>query len=636
MIELAEELGKTDVALVALRAMAQQLDAADFGEQLAEIQLRIGELEKRLLHFGAAAEALERASELLPEDRRPLDRLAALYQNSARWADAVRVLERIAEMSYGADAALQLTAAAEISLDKLAEMERAAALFELVLQIAPEQESAQRRLLEIAAAQGNQSRLIQLAEPLLARYPAGTEIDKLPAWLDELYLPLSQAFQAEGKVDEAHRLLGYARERAPQSLDLLTRQAALAKQRGRLGEESDLEEELIGRIVEQKPLEAATRLRALARRVLEQSDDADRSRQLLERAADLAPARPEDRRLLADLWRRSGDLGQRREALKAYLGLVRRDPALDIVLLRTLGATAEELDHPELSQTGQGFLDSLEHAPTGPAPTLSPLPQEAWSLGGGEGGIDLAVRTLSPYLEPLFPSQLGRYGVTSDDRVGPGHAPELNQWIDRARESLGARPVDVYLAPALKGVAIENTHPPSLIIGAHAVSALGQAGLQWLLCQRLALVELGFTLATKFSPKDVVTLVSLVALFLSDDAPVPAAEKQRLQAFLGALRRSCPELVRQGLLEQNPRIVRELTGFEPHRYVANANAKANQLALLVSGDLRAALSVLDYFDVSDSPKGLPWELPQGRALVDWAFSEEHLWLRRLALGKGPE
>jgi hypothetical protein len=175
-----------------------------------------------------------------------------------------------------------------------------------------------------------------------------------------------------------------------------------------------------------------------------------------------------------------------------------------------------------------------------------------------------------------------------------------------------------------------------LIIGAHAVSALGQAGLQWLLCQRLALVELGFTLATKFSPKDVVTLVSLVALFLSDDAPVPAAEKQRLQAFLGALRRSCPELVRQGLLEQNPRIVRELTGFEPHRYVANANAKANQLALLVSGDLRAALSVLDYFDVSDSPKGLPWELPQGRALVDWAFSEEHLWLRRLALGKGPE
>ena len=87
------------------------------------------------------------------------------------------------------------------------------------------------------------------------------------------------------------------------------------------------------------------------------------------------------------------------------------------------------------------------------------------------------------------------------DRVGPGHAPEVHQWIERVRESLGARPVDAYLALGTRGVALENTQPPSLIIGSEAPAALGQSGMQFLACQRLALIELGLTLPSKFSPE---------------------------------------------------------------------------------------------------------------------------------------
>ena len=639
LIDLAEELGNGELALAALRAMVEQLDPHEFAEQVVESHLRIAELQKRALHFDAAAESLEKASELRPEDERPLQRLAALYQNGSRWVDAVRVLERVAALKSGPESAVPLTVAGEITLDKLADMERASLLFDRALQASPDQESALRRSLEMAAALGQQERLLPLADQVLAIYfgPAGAKLRPSPAWLDELFLPIAQAFEQAGRIEDAYGVLVLARERSPGDLALLDHQATLAKRSGRFGEEADLEAQLIERIVSSRPLEAATRLRILARRVLEKLDDSDRAREMLYRAAALAPARPEDRRLLADLQRQTTDPLVCGQALETYLELVRRDPTLDLVLLRVLAATAAEQDRPELSQTALSLVAALEGATVGAAPTLTPLPQSAWAIGSlaGEGGIELVLQTLAPYLEPLFPVQLARYGVSGVDRVGPGHAPELHQWVDRARESLGARPTDVYLSPSLKGVALENSHPPSLLIGAQAVQALGQGGMQWLLCQRLALSELGFTLPAKFSPKDVTTLAALATLYLTDDAPVPMADRQRLHVFLEALRRSCPEAVRQTLLGQAARTARELHAFDPHRYIASALARANRLALLVTGDLRSALAALDYLDGGDAPRGRPWELPQGKALIEWAFSEEHNALRRLALGKQP-
>jgi hypothetical protein len=235
----------------------------------------------------------------------------------------------------------------------------------------------------------------------------------------------------------------------------------------------------------------------------------------------------------------------------------------------------------------------------------------------------------------LFPVQLSRYGITEADRVGPGHAAELHQWVERVKESLGSRPLEVYLASAFRGVAIETTRPPTLIVGADSVSVLGQAGMQWLLSQRVALNELGFSLTAKFSPADLTTLATLATLFLSEAAPVAPAERERLQAFVEALQRTCPEQVRQGLAGQASKADRELQSFDPHRFAAAAGAKANRLALLVTGDLRAALSAIQYLEMPPGDAFRPWELPSVKSLIEWAFSEEYLALRRSALGKPP-
>ncbi len=283
LVELAEELGSSEIASEALRGMAQQLDPREFPEQVAGIELRIAEIEKRALHFDAAVDSLKRAGELQPRDPRPLERLAALYQNSSRWAEAVRVLDQLAalsaELKPGPQAAVPLTAAGEISFDKLADLEAALGFFSRALEVSPGQEAAIRRSLEIAATLGKRSRLVELADQALPQYlsPTGARLKPTPGWLDPLLLPLAQAYEQLGRLEEAQHLLGLARARAPLDLDLLQRQSSIAKQSGRFGDEAQLEEQLIARLAEQRPLEAATRLRVLARRRwLEKTDDPGR------------------------------------------------------------------------------------------------------------------------------------------------------------------------------------------------------------------------------------------------------------------------------------------------------------------------------------------------------------------------
>jgi tetratricopeptide (TPR) repeat protein len=631
LVAVAEDLGASEVALAALRARVALLDSLEFTDQVAEAYFKIADLEKRSLRFEAALEALEQAARLRPRDRRALELLAAMYQNRSRWPEAVRVLELLAELTEGQSRSSALAAAGEIALDKLADMERAETLFERSLATTPSQERALRRLAEIAAALGRHEKLAAIADSYQAAL--GRQV---PSWMEELWVPLATAYERQDRLEDAYVVIGRAREKSPDDPAVLQRQAELAKRLGRLGDQSDVEESLVLQLVHERPLEAASRLRALARNVLQQLDDSARAESLLNRANELAPAPPEDRRMLADLQRRHPE--GREAALAAYLDLAREDPTGDLVLLRILAATADSVDRPELAQTARGLALALEGTSVSSATGLTPFDPSSWSLGSlaAASSLEIAMQSLAPYLEPLFPAQLHRFGVGEGDRVGSGHAPELHQWIERVRESLGARPIDAYLALGTRGVAVENTQPPSLVIGSEAPAALMQSGMQFLVCQRLALVELGLTLPAKFSPRDVTTLATLVTLFISDDISFLPAERRRLAQFLDALAQTCPDLVRAGVAVHAEGAARELAHFDPQAYVRSGATRAHRIALLVTGDLSTGLRVFDYLDgEASAASGRPWDLPQGRALVAWAFSDEHLALRRAALGKPP-
>ena len=389
LVAVAEDLGASEVALAALRSRVALLDPQEFVDQVAEAHLKIAELEKRALHFEAAAEALEQAASLRPRDRRILELLAAMYQNRSRWPEAVRVLELLAELTEGSSRSSALAAAGEIALDKLAGMERAEALFEQSLATTPGQERATRRLAEIAAALDRHEKLAAIADGYQAAL--GRQV---PPWMEELWVPLAAAYERQDRLEDAYVVIGRAREKSPDDPAVLHRQAELARKLGRLGDESDVEESLILQFVQDRPLEAANRLRALAQSVLHKLDDSARAESLLQRANELAPGSPEDRRMLADLQRRHPE--GRQAALATYLELAREDPTQDLVLLRVLAATAENVDRPELAQTARGLALALDGSLVASAPSLTPFDPSSWSLGSLAAASPLEMAMQNP------------------------------------------------------------------------------------------------------------------------------------------------------------------------------------------------------------------------------------------------
>jgi hypothetical protein len=242
--------------------------------------------------------------------------------------------------------------------------------------------------------------------------------------------------------------------------------------------------------------------------------------------------------------------------------------------------------------------------------------------------IDALLLELAPFLEPLFPADLRRFGLAPADRLGPGRAPQVQRWVEEARASLRARSVQVFLVPGLDSVVLENSHPAALIVGGGPLATLGPGPMQFLITQRLALVELGFTLPLKFSPRDFGTLAMLLACFLADPGIAPEAELARLGPFLNALVAACPAPLRQRHYSAGQLLARGLPHFDGRRALADAMLRAAKIALWCTGDLPGALGALGFIDSSESARGLPpWETPLGQALARWAFSAEYLSLR---------
>jgi tetratricopeptide (TPR) repeat protein len=621
--QVADALGRVDVAVAVLRGVLSVLDPDEFGDQVAGVLLRIGELEKRSLHFEAAIEAFERSAELGPKDPRPLQDLAVLYQHRARWLDAVRVLLKIADLLEGAPSAVALVEAAVLCLDKLADMAKAADLLERAVAIEPPDERALQRLAEISAALGRHDRLVDIADRVGALVPSGW-----PSWLDELWVPLALAYELAGRVEDAHQAIVRARRAAPTAEILLERQRALAEKAGRVEEQLELEEQIIELVAPDHHLEAATRLRALSRRAFELHEDPDRAERLLERAEELAPARSEDRRLLADLRRRNPESASR--AASGYLELVREKWPPPPDLLRALGATAAAIGESDLARSALGLAGAMAGEPPPLPPSKRVLPEDVWRALPlpADSPIGTLLLELAPFLEPLFPPDLRRFGLAPADRLGPGRAPQVQRWVDEARSSLRVRTVQVFLVPGLDGVTLENSQPHALIVGGGPLATLGPGPMQFLIAQRLALIELGFTLPVKFSPRDFGTLAMLLACFLADPEIAPQGEAARLEPFLAALAESCPASLRQRHAATGQRLAQGVAQFDARRCLAEAMLRAAKIALWSTGDLPGALGALGFIDASESARGLaPWETPLGQALARWAFSAEYLSLR---------
>jgi hypothetical protein len=258
------------------------------------------------------------------------------------------------------------------------------------------------------------------------------------------------------------------------------------------------------------------------------------------------------------------------------------------------------------------------------------------ALPGADGATGKLLGLLSPYLEPLFPVHLASHGFAPGERPAPASAPGVQQAFGEAFRALGGRQLAL-LASRRPGLvaAVENTRPPSVVLGSEAAS-LQPGALAFLAARSLALASSGWALLGRFAPHDVLVLCELASRFAGGHPPPRGLPEGPGGAFLAALERSVPASTRDLVEVLGPGAAEELATLDPVRFTAAVEGTAARLALLHTGDLLGAISVLSRLRrpgvVAPSDPAAALARPDLAELARYALSDAYLEQRGMLLG----
>lgn len=236
-----------------------------------------------------------------------------------------------------------------------------------------------------------------------------------------------------------------------------------------------------------------------------------------------------------------------------------------------------------------------------------------------DGPLARMIALLAPWLEPLFPVDLGRHGVAPGDRLDLASAPDLVAPFELASRALAGRPMALFLGrrPGPSAV-LENTQPPSLVLGADFRS-LPPGARDFLLARGVALAASGGVLVSRFPPRDLLILLELACRFAGGEPPSMGLPAARAGAFLEALQASVPGSVRTWVAGLAGPAVEELRTLDATAFAAALEETAARVALLHRGDLHGALTALEAVGRSSD-------------LARFALSEPYVELRGMILG----
>jgi len=468
----------------------------------------------------------------------------------------------------------------------------------------------------------------------------------------KLLLPLltsARALADKGELGAAYARLKLAREIDSKDLELTLGLARMAEKLGHLDEAVSLGEEYADAIAPSAAAAAAARYRELAATARVRLSDAGRAESLLEKAAALDPEDPATAAALSSL--RAGRRDQALDLLANRLAALRERPGdagiarATAILSRALSA-GEASGRERASRTEQGlvanalsrFVDRLGPAP-GPldlAFGIDSAVRARVAAPGASGPTARLLSLLAPYLEPLFPVDLARHGVGPSDRLSPAAAPVLHGALESATRAISGRPLALFRGsrPGLHA-ALENTRPPSLVLPAE-VDSLPPGALAFLAARSVALAGAGWPLAGKFAPRDLLTLCELAARFAGGEPPPLGLPVERAGAFLSALDRSVPPSMRDFLAGLGPASASELASLDPVAFASALEQTSSRMALLHTGDLHGALTVLAGMERPGVALAADPAAALQRAdladLAGFALSDPYLVLRGLLLG----
>lgn len=595
LLELLLAAGQGDRAADRLARAAQ---SAKSQERSVELWLEVARLQSDLLeNIPGAIGSLSRLLRSAPNHLAVLRRLAELYERDQQWSEAAQLLGRVVQLAPNRDALLYAHLHLSALWDEhLREPARAMVSIKAVLSLEPDNRTALLRLAHLHEREREPEKASEVAGRLV-------EVSHTPSDRAAALVELARIEAARGKPESAHNALvqavilegpsgvaaakmkeqirdrgGYARY-ATALRGHIDRWTNARGQRGRPPRQAWLE--LAGVLGDSlgEHQESVDTLRDAARAM---PDDVDLDRMLAARLLRVGQGQLAvsilRRRILEDVtnidcWR----------DLKLAWSAAPDLSTLTLAPLSLLGAaTADELDalqarRARIDRARPGsFAPEMLHRIYGidpAAPVRSVL-----------GAIPEA-------LVKLFPPELDSFGLTTRDKITSRSGHPLRTLADRIAAVMGVEQFDLYVHRArARGVAIELSEPPSIILPAH-VAELPEPAQAFALARAFANIATRFHVVDKLTPREIEVLVASAVRANAAGFGTGLTSEDILDEQMRRITRALSRTSKKALLEATPRYV-QAPPIDFAALAHTAQVGSVRAALLVADDLLAGVEVL--------------------------------------------
>ncbi|MGI5861161.1 MAG: tetratricopeptide repeat protein [Myxococcales bacterium] len=565
--ERARDAHKGLAATLGLLPLARGAEAGRLHLRAADFLVALGRNDEAMPHLQAAAVHGAGGPEAL-------QRLSDWYLEREHWPEGAATLTWYAEAAGAPDERLAARkVAARLYADRVGDVGHATSVIERALEEAPQDRELLDALCDVAIRAESGAVLVRAAERL-------EEIAGAAA-IEPYLLPLGRALVAQSREAEGLRRLCAA-------LDLafgeeIAREAQrLADALGDLDAYAGIELRLIDRIAEERPDEAAARLRALAGR-LEQQQPA-RAAELLERAYGLAPDH-RDLERQAELFERDPSTVAR--AVRPLAELARSAP-LAADRRDKLASAAEAAGQDERARLLRSVDAFFERRPTEariPARPIDGSLRERLYAPLAQGPVARLLAAVAREAGAAFGSTLARLGLDEARRIGPDYAPALHARLRAARSAVGIARLDAWIDPEGGELRLEPGETDRLILGLALLARADGGALAFLLLRACELSRAGYAVARLAGSEGLADLVESIAAALDLEAQVQAPFSARVEALASRLSGRDEDALRALALEARA----ELRHVDAEALLTAIERSASRVALVACGDAGAAM-----------------------------------------------
>ena len=513
-----------------------------------------------------SVQSFQAALQADPTDIESLRRLATVYQGAEDWGSAVNVLLRLAEAEPTPPAKVNtLLELGRIYSEGARDRKNAILAYRKALELDSANADSVLKLTELYEQEGDWNALADVTATYVRLLPPEQKHMAAP-----LHLKMAEVFEVRMQDDtRAINALKYALEAQPEST---------------------------------AALEQLARLYAKAPESYPQAVAAHR--QMLR----LDPFRVASYR---EMHRMFEQLGQHDKAFVVSEVLV---------LLRAQQQDEDLYYHEHKSRVAPrafGQITDLEHE------RLIVHPLERGATRG-------CLAVLGGELARIYPGDLTPYELNRNaDRQGPRSMHPMRALSSELSEVLGAPPFELLITKKHElGLFIENTKPPSLIVGAAVGLRIQDKDQRFLLARQLERLRGGHHLLDRIPDQELETILWAVAKMADSGTSVPV-DSSRLDAMTRMLTRSLSSRARREL-EERGRALRQ-THIDINKHRKAAYNSANRAGLVVTNDLEVAVrhiarahpDVRPIWRDADGARDTIGKVEEIRDLLNYAVSEEY-------------